>query len=110
MSECELKRADAFSSKHIGLQPVGRFTPQCEKDGNYSRIQCWASTGYCWCVDQKTGVEQELTRVRGKPNCAIKTHEKLFGMYILYIYNLRYLQVSCALQTDPLSLAKCDIL
>jgi hypothetical protein len=82
MSECELKRADAFSSKYIGLQPVGRFTPQCEKDGNYSRIQCWASTGYCWCVDQKTGVEQELTSVRGKPNCAIKTHEKLFGMYI----------------------------
>ena len=73
MSECELKRADAFSSKNIGLQPVGRFIPRCEKDGNYSRIQCWASTGYCWCVDPRTGVEQELTRVRGTPDCAIKS-------------------------------------
>ena len=79
MSECQFKLADALSSKNIGLQPVGRFIPQCEKDGNYSRIQCWSSTGYCWCVDPKTGVEQELTRVRGKPNCAIKTHEINFG-------------------------------
>ncbi len=77
MSECELKHADAFSSKYIGLQPVGRFIPQCEKDGNYSRIQCWASTGYCWCVDPKTGVEQEETRVRGKPNCPIASMYRL---------------------------------
>lgn len=84
MSECQLKRADAFSSKYIGLQPVGRFIPQCEKDGNYSRIQCWGSTGYCWCVDPKTGVEEESTRVRGRPNCTVRAHKKPLGMFFLF--------------------------
>ncbi|CAB4002251.1 cell death abnormality 1-like isoform X1, partial [Paramuricea clavata] len=108
MSECELKRADAFSSKYIGLQPVGRFTPQCEKDGNYSRIQCWASTGYCWCVDQKTGVEQEWTHVRGKPNCAIKTREKLFACpngrpFLLCLHHCQL--ASCPAHPD----AECNV-
>ena len=53
------------------LQPVGRFMPQCEPDGNYSQIQCWASTGYCWCAD-KDGKEVYGTRVRGKPDCTPK--------------------------------------
>ena len=30
---------------------IGEFIPQCEEDGSYSPIQCWSSTGYCWCVD-----------------------------------------------------------
>ena len=31
---------------------IGEFVPQCEEDGSYSPMQCWASTGYCWCVDE----------------------------------------------------------
>ena len=79
MTDCQLKHADALSSKHIGLQPVGRFIPKCEDNGDYSRIQCWGSTGYCWCVDGQTGVEQEMTRVRGMPNCDIRTNSTMSG-------------------------------
>ena len=28
---------------------LGEFIPQCEEDGSYSPLQCWGSTGYCWC-------------------------------------------------------------
>ena len=31
---------------------VGAFTPQCEQNGSYSRMQCWLSSRYCWCVDE----------------------------------------------------------
>ena len=68
LTKCQLHehKASAFSSS--GLQPVGRFVPKCEADGTYSKIQCWPSTGYCWCAD-KNGVEVQGTRVRGRPVC-----------------------------------------
>lgn len=34
---------------------VGTFILQCETDGSFSSQQCWASTGYCWCVETTTG-------------------------------------------------------
>ena len=67
-SKCQLQRAKALSFSSNGLQPVSRFVPQCDDDGSYSKIQCWASTGYCWCADEN-GTELEGTRVRGKPTC-----------------------------------------
>ncbi|XP_062404604.1 CD74 molecule, major histocompatibility complex, class II invariant chain a [Sardina pilchardus] len=48
-----------------GVHP-GLFLPQCDEQGNYKPMQCWHSTGYCWCVD-KEGVEVEGTRHRGAP-------------------------------------------
>ncbi|KAJ7356063.1 Nidogen-2 [Desmophyllum pertusum] len=68
LSKCQLHKAKASAFSSNGLQPVGRFVPKCETDGSYSQIQCWPSTGYCWCAD-KNGVEIEKTRVRGKPVC-----------------------------------------
>ncbi|XP_045919984.1 thyroglobulin-like [Micropterus dolomieu] len=41
---------------------VGRFVPQCDDNGNFLPQQCWASTGYCWCVNVITGVEIPNTR------------------------------------------------
>lgn len=67
-TKCQLERFKALQLRSSGLQPVGRFVPQCEQDGAYSQIQCWSSTGSCWCVDDK-GVEVRGTRVRGKPSC-----------------------------------------
>ena len=40
----------------------GAFWPSCEADGRYSKEQCHDSTGYCWCVEQETGVEIDGTR------------------------------------------------
>nr|XP_058947870.1 thyroglobulin-like isoform X2 [Pocillopora verrucosa] len=75
LSKCKLqeKKASAFSGS--GLQPVGRFVPKCEADGSYSKIQCWSSTGYCWCVD-KNGTELQGTRVRGMPVCPSQGRSK----------------------------------
>jgi hypothetical protein len=50
---------------------LGEFVPQCEEDGSYSPMQCWASTGYCWCVDDN-GVEIPGTSIQswlGTPDC-----------------------------------------
>ena len=36
---------------------LGAFKPQCKADGSYEEKQCHGSTGYCWCVESKTGKE-----------------------------------------------------
>ena len=50
---------------------IGEFIPQCEDDGSYSPLQCWSSTGYCWCVDEN-GIEIPGTILgpgQGLPQC-----------------------------------------
>lgn len=50
----------------------GEFVPACEEDGSYSTIQCWGSTGYCWCVDE-IGLEIPGTSIpswQGMPDCS----------------------------------------
>ncbi len=50
---------------------MGEFIPQCEDDGSYSPMQCWSSTGYCWCVDEN-GIEISGTSLgpgQGTPDC-----------------------------------------
>ncbi|MAQ32145.1 MAG: hypothetical protein CMD26_05410 [Flavobacteriales bacterium] len=50
---------------------IGEFIPQCEDDGSYSPMQCWGSTGYCWCVDVN-GIEIPGTSLgpgEGLPDC-----------------------------------------
>ncbi|XP_030194015.1 thyroglobulin isoform X2 [Gadus morhua] len=39
------------------LPPIGSYVPTCDDDGNFTPEQCWASTGYCWCVNNYTGEE-----------------------------------------------------
>lgn len=34
---------------------VGSFRPRCDAYGNFLPQQCWASSGYCWCVNTVTG-------------------------------------------------------
>ncbi len=51
---------------------IGEFIPQCEEDGAYSPMQCWGSTGYCWCVDEY-GIEIPGTSIpswQGTPDCS----------------------------------------
>ncbi|XP_072524385.1 CD74 molecule, major histocompatibility complex, class II invariant chain a isoform X2 [Salminus brasiliensis] len=59
-TKCELE-----SEKQV---KPGFFRPQCDEEGNYLPMQCWHSTGYCWCVD-KNGKEIEGTLMRGRPHC-----------------------------------------
>ena len=50
---------------------IGEYIPQCEEDGSFASTQCWASTGYCWCVDEY-GVEIPGTSIpswQGMPDC-----------------------------------------
>ena len=37
---------------------LGAFAPSCEDDGTYSVMQCWGSTGECWCSNSE-GVKLE---------------------------------------------------
>ena len=47
---------------------MGRFVPQCAADGSYEEVQCYGSTGYCWCAD--VGGNPVLgTITRGMPHC-----------------------------------------
>eukprot|EP00670_Eutreptiella_braarudii_P015331 CAMPEP_0174337388 /NCGR_PEP_ID=MMETSP0810-20121108/22263_1 /TAXON_ID=73025 ORGANISM="Eutreptiella gymnastica-like, Strain CCMP1594" /NCGR_SAMPLE_ID=MMETSP0810 /ASSEMBLY_ACC=CAM_ASM_000659 /LENGTH=405 /DNA_ID=CAMNT_0015456777 /DNA_START=26 /DNA_END=1240 /DNA_ORIENTATION=- len=34
---------------YIGKDIVGAYHPECTKDGQFAPLQCWGSTGYCWC-------------------------------------------------------------
>ena len=64
---------------------MGEFVPQCEDDGSYSPMQCWGSTGYCWCVDED-GVEISGTSLgpgEGIPDC----NEQSDTLNVLFIGN-----------------------
>ena len=63
LTECQQK---AYESTHP--MRIGAFVPQCNEDGTYARVQCWGSTGYCWCASED-GTEWPGTRVRGQPKC-----------------------------------------
>ena len=32
---------------------VGIYSPQCNDDGSWKKLQCHGSTGFCWCVDKE---------------------------------------------------------
>ena len=88
VTKCQLERAKASKLGSNSLQPVGRFIPQCAEDGTYSQIQCWASTGYCWCVDAE-GREVAATRMRGKPSCSSGRS----GVYYCNLVHFSYISV-----------------
>ncbi|GBN18251.1 hypothetical protein AVEN_81272-1, partial [Araneus ventricosus] len=52
-SECERKREEAERKEQKGM--VGVMKYMCEEDGSFKKIQCHASTGFCYCVNPQTG-------------------------------------------------------
>ncbi|KAM9426391.1 C-type lectin galactose-binding isoform-like [Pholidichthys leucotaenia] len=69
--------------KHVKLGPCAykrmycrkypwAYCPECDEYGYYLPQQCWASSGYCWCVNKKTGrkIPNTLTKPWMTPfNC-----------------------------------------
>ena len=50
---------------------LGCYIPQCTESCDWEPMQCWSSTGYCWCVDEE-GVEIEGSSMpswQGYPDC-----------------------------------------
>ena len=56
------------SKGYTGSTLPGRYSPDCDRDGNYKPSQCQVSSGVCWCVDSQ-GQEIPGTRGRGKRPC-----------------------------------------
>lgn len=51
-----------------GSQPL--YVPECTPDGRYQRVQCYKSTGYCWCVHEDTGKNIPGTSTKDeRPKC-----------------------------------------
>ncbi|XP_070711595.1 nidogen-2 [Pempheris klunzingeri] len=68
-SVCERWRTTLI--EHYGGKPdPTQYVPQCEPDGQFSPVQCYGETTYCWCVDQD-GREVPGTRSHDvvKPAC-----------------------------------------
>ena len=50
---------------------IGCYIPQCTDECEWELMQCWSSTGYCWCVDEN-GIEIEGSSTpswQGYPDC-----------------------------------------
>lgn len=71
-SKCQNQRLKALGTHSLDEKPahpiIGRFVPQCAADGSYEEVQCYGSTGYCWCVDVG-GNPVVGTMNRGLPHC-----------------------------------------
>ncbi|XP_043966031.1 nidogen-2 isoform X6 [Gambusia affinis] len=68
-SVCERWRASLI--EHYGRNPdPQQYLPQCEPDGEFSPVQCYGGSTYCWCVDRE-GREIPGTRSHDavKPAC-----------------------------------------
>ncbi|XP_037920835.1 LOW QUALITY PROTEIN: SPARC-related modular calcium-binding protein 1 [Hermetia illucens] len=67
-SDCLADRATALDEQQHGATAL--YVPECTADGRYQRIQCYKSTGYCWCVNEDTGQNIPGTSVKDKqPQC-----------------------------------------
>ncbi|XP_029449963.1 nidogen-1 isoform X2 [Rhinatrema bivittatum] len=64
-TKCQRHRESALGFGDPGLprgpRPVGQFVPTCDEYGEYTPVQCHASTGQCWCVNRE-GNEIDGTR------------------------------------------------
>lgn len=63
---------DCIKDRKIALEDKSDtlFLPECTPDGRYQRVQCYRSTGYCWCVNEDTGKPIAGTSMKDKrPQC-----------------------------------------
>ncbi|XP_039536126.1 thyroglobulin [Pimephales promelas] len=77
LTSCQLQRQQALQTGDATLVPV------CLDSGEYEQVQCDASRGQCWCVDQE-GMEIYGTRQNGKLSkcpgvCEVRQRRLLHG-------------------------------
>ncbi|XP_073349045.1 SPARC-related modular calcium-binding protein 1-like [Pagrus major] len=66
---CESERASLLSEM-LSARQEEPFIPECTADGRYSPVQCYAPTGYCWCVRVDSGRPLPGTSARNRiPDC-----------------------------------------
>uniref|UniRef100_A0A673G072 Thyroglobulin n=1 Tax=Sinocyclocheilus rhinocerous TaxID=307959 RepID=A0A673G072_9TELE len=79
LTTCQIQRQRAMQTEGITLVPV------CLDSGEFEPMQCDASRGQCWCVDQE-GMEIYGTRQNGKPSkcfhgtCEVRQRRLLHGI------------------------------
>uniref|UniRef100_A0A8C2FL06 Thyroglobulin n=1 Tax=Cyprinus carpio TaxID=7962 RepID=A0A8C2FL06_CYPCA len=78
LTSCQLQRQQALQTEGITL------VPSCLDSGEFEPVQCDASRGQCWCVDQE-GMEIYGTRQNGKLSkcpgtCEVRQRRLLHGI------------------------------
>ncbi len=72
---------EAEEAATIDCGGLGCYIPQCANDCSWEPMQCWSSTGYCWCVDEN-GLEISGTSTpswQGYPECEDLTEDCIDG-------------------------------
>ncbi|XP_067387679.1 thyroglobulin [Emydura macquarii macquarii] len=61
-------RGSAGQPTLLGFHP---YIPQCDALGNWEPVQCYESTGHCWCVDERGHYITDSLSIRSAqlPNC-----------------------------------------
>lgn len=68
LTPCQ-KRQERAQQLSAGGPDAWIFVPRCQDDGSYHEVQCFPSTGQCWCVDIN-GNERWGTLMQGRPDCS----------------------------------------
>jgi len=87
LSVCELHRRQAIDQSASG-HVIGTFVPRCTDDGHFEPLQCHSSTGDCWCVDGKEGLELigSRQRVPSMPDCTRFTGKTCWILWSEWIW------------------------
>ncbi|KDR07744.1 SPARC-related modular calcium-binding protein 1, partial [Zootermopsis nevadensis] len=67
-NDCHSDRKAVLEEQKINYSEF--YVPECTPDGRYQTIQCYKSTGYCWCVHEDSGKPIPGTSVKDQvPKC-----------------------------------------
>ncbi|XP_077301993.1 uncharacterized protein LOC143922567 isoform X3 [Arctopsyche grandis] len=69
LSDCLSDRKSMLDEQATVMQKndTVSYVPECTADGRYRRIQCYPQTGYCWCVNEDSGVPISGTAIKDEP-------------------------------------------
>ena len=76
-----LEEREAALRQNIQDPNGGTYITSCTTEGLWSRIQCHNASGFCWCVNQSTGIPISGTAILKKiPDCnAVKVQRQMKG-------------------------------